>query len=203
MSVTAESYLNFFESYQRKPLDHRNLTPKEIGDFRERVPRETVRGRFMFFHENIEMYIYRHWRAYTVPRVAAWWFISYSFMLHGTTAFLKTFNNLQNYKSFSAHPNYKLLGPFWSYFYAIRPFFWTWVSFKMTRFLYFMVLRHWEGLDDKHYFWYYDTLYPDLIHDEEDMRYINFRYSDQKVVPDPLTAYYPYEQLKYRGFLEK
>ena len=42
-----------------------------------------------------------------------------------------------------------------------------------------------------------------MLHDEEDMRYINFRYSDQKVVPDQLTGYYPFDHLKYRGFLNK
>ena len=54
-----------------------------------------------------------------------------------------------------------------------------------------------------HYFWYYDTLYPDMFFDEEDMRYINFRYTDQKVAPDPLTGYYPYDNLKYGEFLNK
>ena len=54
-----------------------------------------------------------------------------------------------------------------------------------------------------HYFWYYDTLYPDMLFDEEDMRYINFRYTDAKVAPDPLTAYYPYDHLKYGEFLNK
>ena len=62
-------------------------------------------------------------------------------------------------------------------------------------------MEHWEGNDEIHYFWYYDNFYPDMIHDEEDMRYLNFRYSDNKVVPDVLTAYYPYNDLKYNYFL--
>ena len=69
--------------------------------------------------------------------------------------------------------------------------------------LYQQVARHLQGKDDLHYFWYYDTLYPDMLHDEEDMRYINFRYTDAKVVPDPLTGYYPYDNLKYGAFLNK
>jgi len=73
----------------------------------------------------------------------------------------------------------------------------------MTKLLASMVVRHWQGKDDLHYFWYYDTLYPDMFHDEEDMRYINFRYTDNKVVPDPLTGYYPYDNLKYGKFLDK
>ena len=41
-----------------------------------------------------------------------------------------------------------------------------------------MIRNHWKGLDEKHYTLYYDTLYPDFFHDADDMRYINFRYTD-------------------------
>ena len=117
--------------------------------------------------------------------------------------FNQTFPNMVSYKSFSKHPNYKLLGPIYSYFYLVRPFFWTYIFVRMTRFLYFMTKRHLLGKDDLHYFWYYDTLYPDMFHDEEDMRYINFRYTDAKVVPDPLTGYYPIDNMKYGAFLNE
>ena len=73
----------------------------------------------------------------------------------------------------------------------------------MTRYLIFMIKNHWEGKDDQHFTWYYDTLYPDMFFDEEDMRYINFRYTDNKVAPDPLIGYYPYDNLKYGNFLNK
>ena len=73
----------------------------------------------------------------------------------------------------------------------------------MSFFLYNMIKRHWEGGDDQHFFWYYDTLYPDLLHDADDMRYINFRYTDQKVSPDALTGYYPYAHMRYSGFLDQ
>jgi hypothetical protein len=33
-----------YESYARSPVDELNMTPKEPGDFRERVERETIRG---------------------------------------------------------------------------------------------------------------------------------------------------------------
>jgi hypothetical protein len=33
-----------YESYARSPLDELNMTPKEPGDFRERIERETIRG---------------------------------------------------------------------------------------------------------------------------------------------------------------
>jgi hypothetical protein len=118
-------------------------------------------------------------------------------------AFAKTFPNVLAYERFSNHPNYKLLGPIYSYFYLLRPIFWTYIFMRMTRYLYHMVKRHWEGKDDMHYFWYYDTLYPDMFFDEEDMRYINFRYTDNKVAPDPLIGYYPYENLKYGKWLNK
>ena len=149
------------------------------------------------------MYLYRHWRVFTVPRVAIFWVASFAFMQHGLVAFIKTFPNLLSYGKFSAHPNYKLLGPLYSYFYMLRPIFYTYVFLRMTRFLYFMIKRHYEGKDDQHYFWYYDTNYPDMLHDSEDMRYINFRYIYQKVVPDALTGYFPYDNLRYGSFLNQ
>lgn len=33
-----------YESYARSPIDEVNMRPKEMGDFRERVERETIRG---------------------------------------------------------------------------------------------------------------------------------------------------------------
>lgn len=149
------------------------------------------------------MYLNRHWRAFTVPRVAMFWLGSFGLMQHGLVAFIKTFPNLISYDSFSAHPNYKLLGPIYSWFYLLRPVVWTYVCYRMTKLLGSMILKHYQGKDDLHYFWYYDNNYPDMLHDEEDMRYINFRYTDQKVSPDPLTGYYPYDNLKYGKFLDK
>ena len=66
-----------------------------------------------------------------------------------------------------------------------------------------MIKRHWRGEDDMHMTWYQDTMYPDLISDADDMRYINFRYSDSKVVPEPLTGYYPHEHARYGDILNK
>jgi hypothetical protein len=124
-------------------------------------------------------------------------------MQNAYITFLKTFPNLASYPKFSAHPNYKILGPIYSWFYMIRPIFWTYIFMRMSRFLAFMIKRHWEGKDDLHYTWYYDTLYPDMFFDAEDMRYINFRYTDALVVPDPLTGYYPYDNIQYGKFLNK
>ena len=42
-----------------------------------------------------------------------------------------------------------------------------------------------------------------MLHDAEDMRYINFRYTDQQVSPDGMTGWYPYENDRYGGFLNK
>ena len=198
-----EQFLRFFETYRRGPRNEIQNLPKQPGDFRERVERDTIRGRYGVFHETLEMYLNRHWRAFTCPRVAVFWLGSFGLMQHGLVAFNHAFPNLQAYESFSAHPNYKVMGPIYSYFYLLRPAFWTYITYRMTKFMYFMVKRHWEGKDDQHYFWYYDTLYPDLVHDEEDMRYINFRYTDQKVSPDAMTGYYPYQQMRYGEFLDK
>ena len=203
MTGSSEKFLQFYETYARQPVDLLNSKPKQMGDFRERVERETIRGRYAVFHESIEMYLYRQWRAYTCPRVALFWFGSFALMQHGTIAFHKTFPNLGAYKSFSEHPNYKILGPVYSYFYLARPFFWAYITFRMTRFLYHMIKRHWAGNDDPHYFWFYDTAYPDMVLDEDDMKPINFRYSDQKVSPEAMNGYYPYGHLRYKEFLGK
>ena len=82
-----EKYLTFFETYARQPKNPIQSLPKATGDFRERVERETIRGRYGIFHENVEMYLYRHWRAYTCPRVAVFWFGSFALMQHGIVAF--------------------------------------------------------------------------------------------------------------------
>ena len=203
MSVqgSATPYLRFYESYARGPEEPIHNTPRGGGDFRERVERETIRGRYGVFHTNIEMYLYRHWRAYTVPRVAMFWFCSFSLMQHSFASFLKTFPNLEAYSRIKHHPNYKLLGPVHAWFFILRPVVWTYVFARMTRFLTFMIIRHYQGKGDLHYFWYYDTLYPDMFFDDEDMRYINFRYTDNKVVPDGLNGYYPLENLKWGEWL--
>jgi len=125
-------------------------------------------------------------------------------MQHSLVAFAKTFNNMQAYGyRFKNHPNYKLLGPVYGWFYIIRPLFWTYIFYRLTKLEITMITKHYQGKDDLHFYWYYDTNYPDLYHDHEDMRYINFRYTDQKVVPDPLTGYYPYDNMKYGKFLNK
>ena len=100
-------------------------------------------------------------------------------------------------------PNYKLMGPIYSYFYLLRPVFWTYITYRLTRMSWFMIKRHWAGKDDPHYFWFYDTLYPDLLHDADDMKYINFRYTDNKVTPDPMTGYYPHDNMRYGDFINK
>merc|ERR1712086_906701 len=128
---------------------------------------------------------------------------SYFLAIHGVYQFNHTFQNLLAYKTFSAHPNYKLMGPMYSWFYLARPVFWSYITFRLARCTWHMIKRHWDGKDDPHYFWYYDTLYPDLLHDADDMRYINFRYTDQKVTPDPMTGYYPHDNMRYGSFLNK
>ena len=130
---SAETYLQYFEAYKRKPLDPLNNKPRAIGDYRERVERETIRGRYGVFHMNIEQYLNRQWRAYTVPRMAAWWFISLGFFQHSIFKFHTAFPNVASYKNVYQHPNYKLLGPINGAFYVLRPFFWGYITFRLTR----------------------------------------------------------------------
>ena len=84
---TPERFLTFYETYARSPENQIQKQPKQVGDFRERVDRETIKGRYGVFHENIEMYLYRQWRAYTCPRVAVFWLGSFALMQHGIIAF--------------------------------------------------------------------------------------------------------------------
>ena len=149
------------------------------------------------------MYLYRQWRAFTVPRMGVFLFGSYCLMQHGAYQFNHTFPNMLAYKSFSAHPNYKLMGPLYSYFYLLRPIFWTYITYRIGRTTFNMAKRHWIGQDDLHMTFDKDTFYPDLLHDADDMRYINFRYTDAKVSPDPMTGYYPHDNMRYGDFLSK
>ena len=45
-----ESFLRFYETYARSPKDEIQSIPKEPGDFRQRLDRETIRGRYGVFH---------------------------------------------------------------------------------------------------------------------------------------------------------
>ena len=94
---SADNFMHFFESHQRNPVDYLQNTPRQYGDIRERVRRETVRGRYMFFHENIENYLNRQWRAYTVPRAFVFFSGSYLYFAQSLILFAKTFNNFEAY----------------------------------------------------------------------------------------------------------
>merc|ERR1719272_1394508 len=135
-SGSDEKFLKFYESYRRSPHDEMQSLPRQMGDFRERIKRETVRGRYGVFHETLEMYLYRHWRAFTCPRVAVFWFGSFALMQHSLAAWEKAFPNLKAYASITAHPTYKMLGPVYTAFYALPPAVWTYVFYRMSRFQY-------------------------------------------------------------------
>ena len=179
------------------------MYPRQIGDFRERVRRETIRGRYGVFHQSIEEYWYRHLRCYTVPRATLPFAGSWIFFFKSLHVFGKVFNNLEAYKGFSHHPNYKLLGPLYSHYYKLMPLVWGYVALRMTRFYYYMVRRWYHDNGDPHYFWYYDNLYPDFITDQDDMRYINFPYADQPVGPEEMSGFFPFEHLKYQEFIDQ
>lgn len=75
-NVLIALYLVWSE-YTKNPVDWINCNPKDRGDFRERVRRETLRGKLTIFHENIEIYLTRQARAYTTWRVFAHWYFFY------------------------------------------------------------------------------------------------------------------------------
>ena len=81
--MSDESFLRFYESYARSAPNKLQSLPKEPGDFRERVERDTIKGRYGVFHNTIDMYLYRHWRAFTALRMGVFLFGSYGLMLHG------------------------------------------------------------------------------------------------------------------------
>ena len=66
-------------------MDWINMNPRERSDFRERVRRETLRGKLTVFHENIEMYLQRQVRAYTTTRV----FLHWLFFLSSPTLYMR------------------------------------------------------------------------------------------------------------------
>ena len=80
---SSDAFLRFYESYSRSAPNELQSIPKQPGDFRERVERDTIRGRYGIFHNNVETYLYRHWRAYTVPRMSVFAFGSYFLAMHG------------------------------------------------------------------------------------------------------------------------
>jgi len=53
------------------------MLPRARGDFRERVRRETLRGKLTVFHENFEQYLVRQARAWTTGRVLLHWLFIY------------------------------------------------------------------------------------------------------------------------------
>lgn len=161
-------------------------------------------SRYGFFHENIAEYFNRQWRAFTCPRMALWWFGSFTFFNWTLYSVGNTFYNINQYQKLSDHPNYKALGAFRTNFYLLRPVLAGWACYKMTLGLYSMLYNHYFlGRDDLHYFWYYDSLYPDMYHDADDMRYLNFMYSDNRVSPDAMNGYFPEDDVKYTPWLKK
>ena len=65
-----------WSEYSKLPTDWINMNPKDRGDYRERVRRETLRGKLAIFHENIETYLQRQARAYTTFRVFVHWYFA-------------------------------------------------------------------------------------------------------------------------------
>lgn len=62
-------YLDKYSQFAKQEVKWENEGPRDMFDSRERVRRETVKGKTTLFHTNIEDYIQRQARGYTVPRV--------------------------------------------------------------------------------------------------------------------------------------
>ena len=62
-------------------MDWANMSPRDRTDFRERVRRETMRGKTTYFHENIENYILRQAKASTAFRIFSHWLLAYLVLL--------------------------------------------------------------------------------------------------------------------------
>jgi hypothetical protein len=57
------------------------MAPRDRSDFRERVRRETFKGKTTYFHDNIENYLVRQVKAYTPFRVFSHWLLAYAVAL--------------------------------------------------------------------------------------------------------------------------
>jgi Na+/melibiose symporter-like transporter len=95
------------------------MKPKDVTDWRERVRRETFRGKTTFFHENIESYIMRQAKANTTFRIFSHWLFCYLIAKYCAQSFLLYFPELSKY-GFMSHPNYKKMGHFYSWMYLVR-----------------------------------------------------------------------------------
>ncbi len=105
------------------------MNPRDRTDFRERVRRETMKGKTTVFHENIENYLFRQAKAYNTFRVFSHWILAYLITARCKVfninilvcyVFLYTFPEMCRYGLFWHHPNYKKLGHFWSWSYFLR-----------------------------------------------------------------------------------
>jgi hypothetical protein len=96
------------------------MLPRDRSDFRKRVRRETLKGSTTFFHENIEDYILRQAKGYTIPRIFLHFAVIYFGSLYCAQICLITFPNVWKYGGLRNHPNYIKLGPYWSWFYILR-----------------------------------------------------------------------------------
>lgn len=95
--------------------------------------------------------------------------------------FSNYFYDLHKYKSFKHHPSYFKLGAFWSYFYLLRTVFAAYLVYRISKLLYKTGVSQWNGehslehtiLKDEYY-------YKDLHRDINDLKAVNFRYSDHE-----------------------
>ncbi len=192
MSVKSDLYLDKWSQYAKKEVDWINEGPKYIFDTAKRVRRETVRGKTTVFHESIEDYLVRQFRAYTVPRVGIHLLLFSIMTWKYYTTLRDMFSNSWKYKSFSANPVYKKLGFSYTFLYVLRPIFMGYLTLRVSKLFYETCKKQWNGEHDfVHQVvqeeWTYDTWFKDA----RDFRMVNFRYSDHLDPRGQWSAYNP------------
>lgn len=177
--LSSDLYLDKWSKYAKKDIDWLEQNPRDLFDKRKRVRRETVRGKTTFFHESYEDYIGRQLRAYTVPRAFLHLLLLTTMTYRYSWIVREKFHDYWKYKSLFMNPTYKKLGLGWTSFYFLRPVFCAYLSYRCLKYTIGIVKKRWNG--DKDYLFevfqdeiYYDTWYKDM----NDMKMINFRYSD-------------------------
>ena len=148
MSVKSDLYLDKWSQYAKKEVDWINEGPKYIFDTAKRVRRETVRGKTTVFHESIEDYLVRQFRAYTVPRVGIHLFLFSIMTWKYYTTLRDMFSNSWKYKSFSANPVYKKLGFSYTFLYVLRPIFMGYLTLRVSKLFYETCKKQWNGEHD-------------------------------------------------------
>ena len=181
MSINSDLYLDKWSRFARKDIDWLNNGPRPMFDTKKRVRRETVRGKTTIFHQNMEDYLERQLRTYTLPRGILHTTCLLTFALKYYFIVQDKFSDNWRYKTIFHNPVYKKLGFGWTAIYYLRPLFFAYLTGRAAIYTYNLGKKRWNG--DLHFIYeiiqdqnYYDTWYKDIM----DYKMVNFRYSDHR-----------------------